>query len=276
MMIKRFLSFPIFAVLCLMAFVYYITVFIFIENWLELRSSSGILNALIFSCIAFMCIFSFGACVLIDPGHVPSSFVPDVEDYDDSDQRSRKSAAHSRYCDKCSAYKPPRAHHCRVCGRCVLRMDHHCLWVNNCVGHSNYKPFVVLVTYTTVGCIYSLVIILSGAFQKDWEFSGRVPLKMLYLICGSVVGALCLILGTLLGWHIYLLGHNMTTIEHYEGTRAKWLARKSGKSYHHPYDIGLYRNVTLILGSNMLKWFCPTSISHLKDGISFPTVRDNS
>ena len=27
-----------------------------------------------------------------------------------------------RYCQKCSHYKPPRAHHCRVCKRCVLRM----------------------------------------------------------------------------------------------------------------------------------------------------------
>lgn len=27
-----------------------------------------------------------------------------------------------RYCDKCSSYKPPRAHHCRVCRRCVLKM----------------------------------------------------------------------------------------------------------------------------------------------------------
>lgn len=27
-----------------------------------------------------------------------------------------------RYCQKCSHYKPPRAHHCRICNRCVLRM----------------------------------------------------------------------------------------------------------------------------------------------------------
>ncbi|XP_043702767.1 probable protein S-acyltransferase 15 isoform X2 [Telopea speciosissima] len=273
MRIKRFLSFPICMVLSLMAFVYYTTVFIFIEDWLGLRSSAGTLHMLIFSFFAFMSFFSFGACVLIDPGNVPSTFVPDVEDDGGSDHRSRKSGAHSRYCDKCSTYKPPRAHHCRVCERCVLRMDHHCLWVNNCVGFSNYKPFVVLITYTTVGCIYSLVMIMSGALQKDWEFG---PLKMVYITCGSIIGVLCLILVTLLGWHLYLLSHNMTTIEYHEGIRAKWLARKSGKSYHHRYNVGFYRNITLILGPNMLKWFCPTSISHLKDGISFPAVRDGS
>lgn len=27
-----------------------------------------------------------------------------------------------RYCQKCGHYKPPRAHHCRACKRCVLKM----------------------------------------------------------------------------------------------------------------------------------------------------------
>ncbi|KAK7072850.1 Palmitoyltransferase zdhhc16 [Halocaridina rubra] len=29
-------------------------------------------------------------------------------------------------CKKCIAPKPPRTHHCSVCNRCVLKMDHHC------------------------------------------------------------------------------------------------------------------------------------------------------
>ena len=48
-----------------------------------------------------------------------------------------------RFCQKCKRYKPPRSHHCRVCKRCVLRMCHHCPWINNCVGHGNYKAFLL-------------------------------------------------------------------------------------------------------------------------------------
>ena len=33
---------------------------------------------------------------------------------------------HKKYCKRCKAYKPPRAHHCSMCRRCVVKMDHHC------------------------------------------------------------------------------------------------------------------------------------------------------
>ncbi|KHJ93335.1 DHHC zinc finger domain protein [Oesophagostomum dentatum] len=30
------------------------------------------------------------------------------------------------YCDTCHCVKPLRTHHCKMCRRCILRMDHHC------------------------------------------------------------------------------------------------------------------------------------------------------
>jgi palmitoyltransferase len=62
-----------------MGFVYYITVFIFIEDWVGLQSSAGTLNAMIFTFMASLCLFSFLVCVLTEPGYVPSPYVPDVE-----------------------------------------------------------------------------------------------------------------------------------------------------------------------------------------------------
>lgn len=36
-------------------------------------------------------------------------------------------------CKKCLTPKPPRTHHCSICNKCVLKMDHHCreYWVES-------------------------------------------------------------------------------------------------------------------------------------------------
>eukprot|EP00466_Bigelowiella_natans_P002255 jgi/Bigna1/44384/e_gw1.94.57.1 len=40
---------------------------------------------------------------------------------------------------RCSHFKPDRSHHCSQCNACVMRMDHHCPYLDNCVGQHNYK-----------------------------------------------------------------------------------------------------------------------------------------
>ena len=55
-----------------------------------------------------------------------------------------------RHCEKCDGketWKPARAHHCSECGYCVFKMDHHCPWINNCVGLRNMKYFMQFVVY---------------------------------------------------------------------------------------------------------------------------------
>ncbi|CAN6565842.1 unnamed protein product [Malus baccata var. baccata] len=272
MKFERFLSIPIFMVILLIGTVCYITVFIFIDGWVGLKSPAGSLNALVFISLASLCLFSFFCCVLTDPGHVPASYVPDVEHSVVSNQESKKNVR----CDKCSTYKPPRTHHCRVCRRCVLRMDHHCMWINNCVGYWNYKAFFMLALYATLACLYSTVMIIKCVSQKDFEFIGSDTHKVFYVMSGLVMASLTVMLGALLGWHIYLITNNMTTIEYYEGIRAAWLAGKSGQSYRHPYNLSVHKNISLVLGPSMLKWLCPTSVCHLKDGLMFPTPRDSS
>lgn len=37
------------------------------------------------------------------------------------------------YCTQTACCKPPRAIHCRYCGVCVTKRDHHCIWIDNCV-----------------------------------------------------------------------------------------------------------------------------------------------
>lgn len=76
----RLASPPVISVVSLIGAVYYITVFVFVDELLGLDTSLGRLNASIFSWLAFMCLFSFFVAVLTDPGSLPPSFAPETED----------------------------------------------------------------------------------------------------------------------------------------------------------------------------------------------------
>mmetsp|Transcript_96108 Transcript_96108/g.132218 ORF Transcript_96108/g.132218 Transcript_96108/m.132218 type:complete len:98 (-) Transcript_96108:707-1000(-) len=49
-------------------------------------------------------------------------------------------------CPDCEVIRTPRCRHCNICNRCVDRFDHHCPWVNNCIGKGNYYLFYTFVT----------------------------------------------------------------------------------------------------------------------------------
>mmetsp|Transcript_2076 Transcript_2076/g.4774 ORF Transcript_2076/g.4774 Transcript_2076/m.4774 type:complete len:257 (-) Transcript_2076:33-803(-) len=83
-------------------------------------------------------------CVITNPGTVPlNSAKGDEKDL----------------CLRCYAVKGPRVHHCSICSRCIMRMDHHCPWVNNCVGYYNQKHFILFLLYTELGCIYTFILL---------------------------------------------------------------------------------------------------------------------
>ena len=52
----------------------------------------------------------------------------------------------AKLCHTCKTIKPLRASHCRACNRCVLAYDHHCPYVQNCVGYYNRPWFSIFVT----------------------------------------------------------------------------------------------------------------------------------
>lgn len=53
-------------------------------------------------------------------------------------------------CDQCKQKKFHRSSHCRICGFCVLRRDHHCPGLGICVGYQNTQSFINLLFIMTV------------------------------------------------------------------------------------------------------------------------------
>lgn len=53
-------------------------------------------------------------------------------------------------CPDCEVIRTTRSRHCSICNKCVERFDHHCPWVNNCVGINNHHYFMMFLVSITV------------------------------------------------------------------------------------------------------------------------------
>ena len=72
--------------------------------------------------ICALALASHAKTMFTDPGAVPQCAVP-------IDSAARQHEEHIM-CRNCKSYKPQGSHHCRICNRCISRMDHHCPWVS--------------------------------------------------------------------------------------------------------------------------------------------------
>lgn len=52
-------------------------------------------------------------------------------------------------------------------------MDHHCIWLNNCVGVKNQKYFILFLFHTMIYCLMTLgwqVLVIVLWFQSPWKY----------------------------------------------------------------------------------------------------------
>jgi len=63
-------------------------------------------------------------------------------------------------CFQCVQYKPHRSYHCDTCKVCVEQYDHHCPWINNCVGKNNIARFIIFLLFLFIALIWILVLAL--------------------------------------------------------------------------------------------------------------------
>ncbi|KAI2529203.1 zinc finger DHHC-type palmitoyltransferase 3 [Homo sapiens] len=210
----------------------------------------SIINGIVFNLLAFLALASHCRAMLTDPGAVPKGNA--TKEFIESLQLKPGQVVYK--CPKCCSIKPDRAHHCSVCKRCIRKMDHHCPWVNNCVGENNQKYFVLFTMYIALISLHALIMVgfhFLHCFEEDWtkcsSFSPPTTVILLILLCFE--GLLFLIFTSVMfGTQVHSICTDETGIER--------LKRKNQPREH----MGSWQSVKETFGGDFsLNWFNPFS-----------------
>ncbi|PNY24883.1 Palmitoyltransferase [Tolypocladium capitatum] len=253
------------AVCLLIAFLSYFSQYIFHYSTLDPGPPSRT-ETVVFNTLLLCLWYSYFKAVTVDPGRYvfPHQVIE----------------AEGSWCKKCSAPKPPRAHHCRHCGRCIPKMDHHCPWTRNCVSMTTFPHFLRFLVYANVS-LWTLWKLLWQRFYALWEarhlpaylgpsVEGLIALALTSLICLFTTLALGIMLITTVKTWLF----NCTMIEGWELDRHEAAIDRGGRDWwditgpdgekfrfervEFPYDIGFFANMAQAMGTfNVPLWFFP-------------------
>ncbi|KAK9720390.1 DHHC palmitoyltransferase [Popillia japonica] len=218
--------------------------------WWPPATCGGLLNTICFMSLAGLTLYNFLSAISHGPGYLPLKWKPSNED----------DISQLQFCGVCQGYKAPRSHHCRKCGRCVMKMDHHCPWINNCVGWGNHAHFTAFLFFAVLGCTQATIILscsLYRAFNRVWYLyygTGQEPIVhlglygiiMCVLSLGLAAGVV-LAVGMLLFFQVRAILRNRTGIEDWIIEKANHRRKNTESIFIFPYDLGTWKNIKQVM-----------------------------
>jgi len=129
----------------------------------------GCMYTVIWLYFSFMFLFHFVMTSFTNPGRAQE--IETQESYKvESDNENLDMIYTPRWCTSCQCWKPPRTHHCGICDRCTLRMDHHCPFMGNCIGLYNLGHFLSMYVFILVGGTLGLIPIVFALLPSVLPF----------------------------------------------------------------------------------------------------------
>ncbi|XP_034548578.1 probable palmitoyltransferase ZDHHC12 [Notolabrus celidotus] len=218
-----------------------ITLKLFLHNT-DLRrceEEGELLLPVLFLLVVVLSVLLYFAVSLMDPGFVLSDTAKGSTEEMES-MIPESATPRLRRCGYCLLQQPMRARHCQTCNRCVRRFDHHCPWLENCVGERNHRWFIVYLVVQLLALLCALHIALSGISPSvSWELWFWSNGFLLAVV--GVVSVLSVVVQLLLGCHLYLVSVNCTTWEFMSRHRISYL--KNCGDEENPFDRGVFCNL---------------------------------
>lgn len=173
------------------------------------------------------------------------------------------------FCSKCQLWRPERAHHCKSLGMCVLRMDHFCPWIGNCVGFNNHKQFVLMNLYIALASLIGLFTLREPTAIKALSYGVFVSEEDEHLHSGFArwglsIAVLTCVMFTLVTSTLFVSGL------HYAALNVTWIESKykGANPYHLP---STWENMRQLFGSCSIWLFLPVSAAGSDSaGTTFP------
>ncbi|ETV87193.1 hypothetical protein H257_02168 [Aphanomyces astaci] len=197
-----------------------------------------VLEFLAFNSLTALTAISYYRVVATDPGFINDKLADYLR------MRAQQAGIQLPNCRSCHKPKPSRAHHCSICKMCVVKMDHHCPWVGNCVGLRNYKYFYMFVTYGAITCGLIVLRLFDPFFRAVHHMDNTLPLHAIlaYVMAASVTLSLTLFVG----FHSYLIFQGQSTLElNVYGRRSPYRYREMAQNWR------------AVFGSNWHSWLLP-------------------